>query len=53
MASFGRYQDAALLSERYPSKEALDRAIDGMEDAMPETFARQDQLLVAVGASKR
>ena len=40
-----------VLRELYPSKEALDRAIAGMEDAMPETFAQLDELLVTLGAS--
>ena len=34
--------------ELYPSKEALDRAIDGM---MPEQFEQLDELLVMLGAS--
>jgi uncharacterized protein YndB with AHSA1/START domain len=36
--------------ELYPSKEALD-ANAGMENAMPETFAQLDELLVTLGAS--
>src|SRR5579863_4632995 len=35
-----------VLHELYPSKEALDSAIAGMEGAMPETFAQLDELLV-------
>ena len=35
----------------YPSKEALDGAIAGMEGGMPETFAQLDELLVTLGAS--
>jgi len=34
-----------VLHELYPSQEALDRAIEGMEDAMPEQFAQLDELL--------
>jgi hypothetical protein len=37
------------MSERFPSKEAFD-ANHGMEDAMPETFAQLDELLIALGA---
>ena len=40
-----------LVVERYPSKEALDAAIAGMEGGMPETFAQLDELLVTLGAS--
>jgi uncharacterized protein YndB with AHSA1/START domain len=36
--------------ELYPSKEALD-ANAGMENAMTETFAQLDELLVTLGAS--
>jgi uncharacterized protein YndB with AHSA1/START domain len=39
-----------VLHELYPSKEALDRAISGMEDGMPEQFEQLDELLVALGA---
>jgi len=39
-----------VMSERFPSKEAFD-ANHGMEDAMPETFAQLDELLIALGAS--
>src|SRR5579863_610193 len=35
-----------VMHELYPSKEALDSAIAGMEGAMPETFAQLDELLV-------
>jgi uncharacterized protein YndB with AHSA1/START domain len=41
-----------VLHELYPSKEALDAAIAGMEGGMPETFAQLDELLVALGASE-
>jgi uncharacterized protein YndB with AHSA1/START domain len=40
-----------VVHELYPSKEALDRAIAGMEGGMPETFAQLDGLLVSLGAS--
>jgi uncharacterized protein YndB with AHSA1/START domain len=40
-----------VLHELYPSKEALDAAIAGMEGGMPETFEQLDELLVALGAS--
>ena len=35
-----------VLSELYPSKEALDASIEGMEGGMPEQFAQLDELLV-------
>ena len=35
----------------YPSKEALDAAGTGAADAMVETFAQLDELLVTLGAS--
>jgi uncharacterized protein YndB with AHSA1/START domain len=40
-----------VMHELYPSKEALERAIAGMEGAMRETFEQLDELLVALGAS--
>ena len=40
-----------VLRELYPSKEALDDAIAGMEDGMPEQFEQLDELLVTLGAS--
>jgi len=40
-----------VLHERYPSKEALDGAIAGMEGGMPEQFGQLDELLVTLGAS--
>ena len=40
-----------VLHELYPSKEALDAAGTGAADAMPETFAQLDELLVTLGAS--
>jgi hypothetical protein len=39
-----------VMHDLYPSKEALDAAIAGMEDAMPETFGQLDELLVSLGA---
>ena len=38
------------LQERYPSKEALDQAFVGMEDAMPEQFEQLDDLLLTLKA---
>ena len=40
-----------MLHELYPSKEALDGAIAGMEGGMPEQFEQLDELLVTLGAS--
>jgi uncharacterized protein YndB with AHSA1/START domain len=40
-----------VLHELYPSKEALDGALSGMEGGMPEQFAQLDELLVTLGAS--
>ncbi len=40
-----------VLHESYPSKEALDAAGTGAADAMAETFAQLDELLVALGES--
>jgi uncharacterized protein YndB with AHSA1/START domain len=40
-----------ILHELYPSKEALDEAIAGMADCMPEQFEQLDELLVSLGAS--
>jgi len=39
-----------VLHELYPSKEALDEAIAGMEDGMPEQFEQLDELLVTLAA---
>ena len=36
------------LSELYTSKEALDEALAGMADSMPEQFAQLDELLVSL-----
>ena len=40
-----------VLTERYPSKEALDAAGTGAADAMYETFDQLDELLVELGES--
>ncbi|WP_214470168.1 SRPBCC family protein [Mesorhizobium sp. dw_380] len=40
-----------VLRELYPSKEALDSAIAGMEGGMPEQFEQLDELLVTLGAN--
>jgi uncharacterized protein YndB with AHSA1/START domain len=40
-----------VLHELYPSKEALDEAIAGMEDGMPEQFEQLDALLATLDAS--
>jgi len=37
-----------VLRELYPSKEALDSAISGMEDSMAEQFEQLDELLVTL-----
>jgi len=42
-----------VMHELYPSKEALDRAIAGMESGMGEMFEQLDELLVTLGASGR
>jgi uncharacterized protein YndB with AHSA1/START domain len=39
-----------VMHDRYPSKEALDVALAGMADGMPETLEQLDQLLVTLGA---
>jgi uncharacterized protein YndB with AHSA1/START domain len=39
-----------VFSELYPSKDALDAAIEGMEGGMPEQFEQLDELLVSLGA---
>ena len=38
-----------VMSELYPSKQALDMAIEAMDEAMPETFEQLDEFLVARG----
>ena len=40
-----------VMHELYPSKEALDAAGTGAADAMVETFAQLDELLVTLGAN--
>ena len=40
-----------IMHELYPSKEALNSAIAGMEGGMPETFAQLDELLATLDAS--
>jgi uncharacterized protein YndB with AHSA1/START domain len=40
-----------VMHELYPSKEALDAAIAGMEGGMTESFAQLDELLDALGVS--
>jgi uncharacterized protein YndB with AHSA1/START domain len=39
-----------VLRERYPTKEALDASIKGMEGGMPEQFEQLDELLATQGA---
>lgn len=39
-----------ILHELYPSKEALDLAIEGMEGGMPEQFGQLDELLLTLDA---
>ncbi len=40
-----------VMHEVYPTKAALDRAVEGMEGGMAETFAQLDELLVTLSAS--
>ena len=40
-----------IFHELYPSKEALDEALVGSADAIPEQFEQLDELLVSLGAS--
>ncbi len=40
-----------VLTECYPTKEALDAAGTGAQDAMHETFGQLDELLVTLGAA--
>jgi uncharacterized protein YndB with AHSA1/START domain len=40
-----------ILHELYPSKEALDATLAGMEGGMPESFEQLDELLDTLGAS--
>lgn len=44
-------QTLLTLREVYPSKEALDGAFVGMEDALPEQFGQLDDLLATLRAS--
>jgi uncharacterized protein YndB with AHSA1/START domain len=46
-------QTLLVLHELYPSKEALDEAISGMEDGMPEQFEQLDALLATRGFRAR
>jgi uncharacterized protein YndB with AHSA1/START domain len=39
-----------VMHELYPSKEALEGTLAGMEGGMPESLAQLDELLVALGA---
>ena len=41
-----------VLSELYPTKEALDAAGTGAQDALNETFGQLDELLVTLAASR-
>ena len=41
-----------VFSELYPTKEAADRACEGMEDGMPEQFAQLDELLLLLGEGR-
>jgi uncharacterized protein YndB with AHSA1/START domain len=40
-----------VMHELYPSMDAMDRAIAGMEGGFSETFAQLDELLATLGAS--
>ena len=40
-----------VMSELYPTKQALDVALEGMDEAMPETFRQLDAFLAARGAA--
>ena len=44
-------QTVVVMHELYPSKEALDSSIAGMESGMHETFAQLDELLVDLDVS--
>ena len=41
-----------IFHELYPSKEALDEALVGMEGGMPEQFEQLDELLVSLGGPR-
>jgi uncharacterized protein YndB with AHSA1/START domain len=42
-----------VMRELYPSKQALDIATEGMDEAMPETFEQLDEFLVAHSSARR
>lgn len=42
-----------VMREDYPSKSAVDVAIEGMDEAMPETFEQLDEFLIARGAGAK
>jgi uncharacterized protein YndB with AHSA1/START domain len=44
-------QTLLVLSELYPSKEALDEAMIGMDEQMPEQFEQLDELLLTLVGS--
>lgn len=44
-------QTLMVLTERYPTKEALDAAGTGAQDAMHETFSQLDELLNSISTS--
>ena len=44
-------QTLLVMHDIYPSKEALDAVLAGMEGGMAETFEQLDELLVTLGAS--
>jgi uncharacterized protein YndB with AHSA1/START domain len=45
-------QTLLVMTERYPSKEALDAAGTGAADATHETFAQLDELLATAGVAR-
>jgi uncharacterized protein YndB with AHSA1/START domain len=47
-----RGETLLVMHELYTSKEALDAAGTGAADAMVETFAQLDELLLTLGASR-
>ena len=40
-----------VMSEVYPSKDALDQSFVGMEDGTPEQFEQLDELLITLGSN--